>query len=173
MAVSASFGPCGLLLSLCFPVLFESEADPGLGYLRLVAGRGAGLPVDVRYSIVGRWAGYHAYGVLLIAGGLLRPPALCEAGSRNQIIGRPRGERQVNRVAVGVAPSGEMPSNREIMQRSRRRSRVEHGFPEGIEDPAAVARLAVILRDIPAPRPPSESTSCTKTYRTYAACQRL
>ena len=34
-----------------------------------------------------------------------------------------------------------------------RRSRVEHGFPERIEDPAAVARLAKILRDIPRPRP--------------------
>ena len=40
-----------------------------------------------------------------------------------------------------------------------RRSRVEHGFPERIEDPAAVAMLAAILRGIPAPRPPSESTS--------------
>jgi hypothetical protein len=40
-----------------------------------------------------------------------------------------------------------------------RRSRAEHGFPERIEDPAAVAVLAAILRDIPAPRPPSESTS--------------
>ena len=38
-----------------------------------------------------------------------------------------------------------------------RRSRVEYGFPERIEDPAAVARLAAILRDIPAPRPPTES----------------
>jgi hypothetical protein len=37
-----------------------------------------------------------------------------------------------------------------------RRSRVEHGFSERIEDPAAVARLAAILCDIPAPRPPSE-----------------
>ena len=39
-----------------------------------------------------------------------------------------------------------------------RRSRVEHGFPERIEDPAAVAVLAAILRDTPAPPPPSEST---------------
>lgn len=40
-----------------------------------------------------------------------------------------------------------------------RRSRVEHGFPERVEDPAAVARLAAILRDIPAPRPLGEPTS--------------
>jgi hypothetical protein len=37
-----------------------------------------------------------------------------------------------------------------------RRSRIEHGFPERIEDPAAVAVLAAILRDARAP-PPSES----------------
>jgi hypothetical protein len=39
-----------------------------------------------------------------------------------------------------------------------RRSRTRQGLPERIEDPAAVAVLAAILRDIPAPRPPSEST---------------
>jgi hypothetical protein len=33
-----------------------------------------------------------------------------------------------------------------------RRSRVEHGHPERIEDPAAVAALATILRDTPTPR---------------------
>ena len=39
-----------------------------------------------------------------------------------------------------------------------RRSRVEHGFPEQIENPAAVARLAAILRGIPAPRRASETS---------------
>ncbi len=48
---------------------------------------------------------------------------------------------------------------REAGAEDARRSRAEHGFPERIEDPAAVAMLAAILRDIPAPRPPSESTS--------------
>jgi len=48
---------------------------------------------------------------------------------------------------------------REVGAEDARRSRVEHGFPERIEDPAAVAMLAAILRDIAAPRPPSESTS--------------
>jgi hypothetical protein len=43
-----------------------------------------------------------------------------------------------------------------------RSSRTEQGLPERIEDPAAVAMLAAILRDIPAPRPPSESTSHEK-----------
>ncbi|MGP0024899.1 MAG: hypothetical protein ACLPKE_16305 [Streptosporangiaceae bacterium] len=37
-----------------------------------------------------------------------------------------------------------------------RRSRTRQGLPERIEDPASVAMLAAILRDIPAPRPPSE-----------------
>ena len=48
---------------------------------------------------------------------------------------------------------------REAGAHDARRSRIEHGFPERIEDPAAVAMLAAILRDIPKPRPPSESTS--------------
>ena len=39
-----------------------------------------------------------------------------------------------------------------------RHSRTQQGLPERIEDPAAVAMLTAILRDIPAPRPPSEST---------------
>ena len=40
-----------------------------------------------------------------------------------------------------------------------RRSRVEHGFPERIEDPAAVAVLAAILRGTRKRAPPGESTS--------------
>ena len=41
-----------------------------------------------------------------------------------------------------------------------RRSRTRQGLPERIEDPAAVAMLAAILRDTHAPRPPSESSHC-------------
>jgi hypothetical protein len=48
---------------------------------------------------------------------------------------------------------------REAGAADARRSRAEHGFSERIEDPAAVAMLAAILRDIPAPRLPSESIS--------------
>ena len=40
-----------------------------------------------------------------------------------------------------------------------RRSRTRQGLPERIEDPAAVAMLAAILRDIPAPRLQNESIS--------------
>jgi hypothetical protein len=39
-----------------------------------------------------------------------------------------------------------------------RRSRVEHGLPERIEDPAAIAVLVTIMRGTPKRAPPSEST---------------
>jgi hypothetical protein len=39
-------------------------------------------------------------------------------------------------------------------------------LPERIEDPVAVAWLAAILRDIPAPRPPRESTNREKNPAT-------
>lgn len=48
---------------------------------------------------------------------------------------------------------------REVGAHDARRSRIEHRFPERIEDPAAVAMLAAILRDIPKPRSPSENVS--------------
>jgi hypothetical protein len=40
-----------------------------------------------------------------------------------------------------------------------RRSRAEQGFPERIEDPAAVAALAALLRDA-RPPPRNERTRC-------------
>jgi len=40
-----------------------------------------------------------------------------------------------------------------------RRSRARQGLPERIEDPAAVAVLAAILRDTPTPPAPAESAS--------------
>ena len=40
-----------------------------------------------------------------------------------------------------------------------RRSRAAHGLPERVEDPAAIARLAALLRDSPPPRrPPAQAT---------------
>ena len=50
----------------------------------------------------------------------------------------------------------ELEAIRQAGAEDARRSRTEHGLPERIEDAAAVAVLAAILRDIPAPRPPSE-----------------
>ena len=43
-----------------------------------------------------------------------------------------------------------------------RRSRAQQGLPERIEDPAAVAVLAAILRDSPTRPAPSERTSHEK-----------
>ena len=54
---------------------------------------------------------------------------------------------------------GEREAIRKAGAEDARRSRVEHGLPERIEDPAAVAVLAAILRDTHAPPPSSESTS--------------
>lgn len=39
------------------------------------------------------------------------------------------------------------------------RSRARQGLPERIEDPAAVAVLAAIMREVPAPPSPSKSSS--------------
>jgi hypothetical protein len=54
--------------------------------------------------------------------------------------------------------------------RKTQRSRIEHGFPERIEDPAAVAMLATLLHDIPAPRPSSENTDNEGTYNISYEC---
>jgi hypothetical protein len=55
--------------------------------------------------------------------------------------------------------AGDREAIRQAGAEDARRSRTEQGLPERIEDPAAVAVLAAILRAIPAPRPPSGSTS--------------
>jgi hypothetical protein len=65
--------------------------------------------------------------------------------------------RQPRSVTPGTAAC--LQEREAIWQADARRSRVEHGFPERIKDPAAIAGLAAILRDIPAPWPPSESSS--------------
>ena len=46
-----------------------------------------------------------------------------------------------------------------------RRSRAEHGFPERIEDPAAVALLAALLRDA---RPPPRNRTGRRAARPAA-----
>ena len=48
---------------------------------------------------------------------------------------------------------------RQVGANDARRSWVQEGLPERIEDPAATAVLAAILRDTPAPPSPGESTS--------------
>jgi hypothetical protein len=52
--------------------------------------------------------------------------------------------------------------DREIIRKAgaedARRSRVQHGFPERVEDPTAIAVLAAILRGVPRRAPPREGT---------------
>lgn len=48
---------------------------------------------------------------------------------------------------------------RQVGADDARRSRTRQGLPERIEDPAAVATLAAILRDVPKPRPSTENSS--------------
>ena len=55
--------------------------------------------------------------------------------------------------------AGERAAIRQAGADDARRSRARQGLPERIEDPAAVAVLAAILRDTPAPPDPTESSS--------------
>ncbi len=55
--------------------------------------------------------------------------------------------------------AGERAAIRQAGADDARRSRARQGLPERIEDPAAVAVIAAIMRDTPAPPSPSESSS--------------
>ena len=72
---------------------------------------------------------------------------------------QPPGRDEHKRPATTAMSDQERAAIRQAGADDARRSRVEHGFSERIEDPAAVARLAAISRDIPALRPSSESAS--------------
>ena len=89
---------------------------------------------------------------------LARASARKRANTRNGTNDETSTERHASAQQPAMSED-EREAIREAGADDARRSRIEHGFPERIEDPAAVARLAAILRDIPAPRPPSESTS--------------
>jgi hypothetical protein len=96
------------------------------------------------------------------AGRPIPPPARASARKRAYTDDGTDDGTNTQRATPGPKPTlseDEREAVREAGAEDARRSRVEHGFPERIEDPAAVARLAAILRDIPAPRPPSERTS--------------
>ncbi len=58
-----------------------------------------------------------------------------------------------------VMSAGERAAIRQAGADDARRSRARQGLPERIEDPAAVAVLAAIMRDTPGPPAPTESTS--------------
>jgi hypothetical protein len=96
------------------------------------------------------------------AGRPVPPPARASARKRAYTDDGTDDGTNTQRPAPAPQPAlskDERDAVREAGAEDARRSRVEHGFPERIEDPAAVARLAAILRSIPAPRPPSERTS--------------
>ena len=95
------------------------------------------------------------------AGRPVPPLARASARKRAYTDNRTNDETSTER-AISPQPPVISGEEREAIREAgadARRSRVEHGFPERIEDPAAVAVLTVILCDFPAPRPPSESTS--------------
>lgn len=69
---------------------------------------------------------------------------------------RPPDREAHERPAATAMSDEERAAIRQAGADDARRSRVRQGLPERIEDPAAVAVLAAILRDARAP-PPSES----------------
>jgi hypothetical protein len=96
--------------------------------------------------------------VPLIVPSLARAPARKRAYTDNGTDDRTSTERATPAREPALSDQ-EREAIREAGAEDARRSRVEHGFPDRIEDLAAVAMLAAILRDIPKPRPPSESSS--------------
>jgi hypothetical protein len=86
-------------------------------------------------------------------------PSLARASARNartQTMGRTDGTTTERGTARQPMSDRERESIRKAGADDARRSRIEHGFPERIEDPATVAVLAAILHDARAP--PSHST---------------
>lgn len=70
---------------------------------------------------------------------------------------QPPGRDKHERPAATTMSDQERAAIRQAGADDARRSRVRRGLPERIEDPAAVAILAAILHEVPAPRPSSES----------------
>jgi hypothetical protein len=81
-------------------------------------------------------------------------PSLARASARNartRTAGRTDGTSTHRGTARQPMSGQERAAIRQAGAGDARRSRAEHGFPERIEDPAAVAVLAAILRDARAP----------------------
>ena len=87
-----------------------------------------------------------------------RPVPSGRASARN-VRTRTAGRTDGTSTQRGTARQSMSDHERETIRKAgaddARRSRVEHGFPERIEDPATVAVLAAILRDARAPPPQS------------------
>lgn len=85
-------------------------------------------------------------------------PGLARASARNartQTTGRTDGTATDRGTARQPMSDRERESIRKAGADDARRSRIEHGFPERIEDPATVGVLAAILREARAPPPQS------------------
>jgi len=80
--------------------------------------------------------------------GLARAP---ERNARTRTAGRTDGTSTHGGSARQPMSDQERAAIRQAGADDARRSRAEHGFPERIEDPAAVAVLAALLRDARAP----------------------
>jgi hypothetical protein len=94
-------------------------------------------------------------------------PGLARASARNartSTAGRTDGTTTERGTAQHPMSELERERIRKAGADDARRSRIEHGFPERIEDPATVAVLAAILRDARAP-----PTHSTKNERKRAA----
>ena len=72
------------------------------------------------------------------------------------------GPDERERPAATAMSAEERAAIRQAGADDARRSRTRQGLPERIEDPAAVAVLAALLRDVPAPRPPRYSSDTEK-----------
>ena len=90
-------------------------------------------------------------------------PGLARVSARNaraRTAGRTDGTSTHHGTARQPMSDQERTAIRQAGADDARRSRAEHGFPERIEDPAAVAVLAALLRDARAP-PQNERTRHT------------
>jgi hypothetical protein len=85
-------------------------------------------------------------------GGPVPGPARASArDARRPAAGRADGTSTPSGTARQPLSDQERAAIRQAGADDARRSRAEHGFPERIEDPAAVAVLAALLRDAHAP----------------------
>jgi hypothetical protein len=84
------------------------------------------------------------------------------AGAQTRTAGRTDGTATPRGTASQPMSDQERAAIRQAGADDARRSRAEHGFPERIEDPAAVAVLAALLRDARGP-PRHERTRRTST----------
>jgi len=99
-------------------------------------------------------------------------PSLARASARNartRTAGRTDGTNTQRSNARQPMSDQECKTIRQAGADDARRSRLEHGFPERIEDPATIAVLAGILRDARAPPGQSRDNARNQLHNTKAA----